>query len=785
MARKGSDAGAAILIGIGGVIWLISQIPAEVWEFLFGVGVVVFIIWALVKLNKPSTTSAPQRPSVTYTDYRPSPGSQQQPAPRVTYTGYRPGGYSIPEDPRGPQVPTKWIPINQPTTVASFTIPGGLIFVGSSLKAPSGGSEPSQIDARYTIAQEPVDLSQRLMNYWPRYSDISSEARRAYLQWLADGRSLATADVGYVFLFFYGLERRALFDAQSDPQARAEISTIITEIKRLQSIYGSNGSFRHYSSQLVDLLELEHDAGHADESEPPKSSSHREMPLRLRIGLGQMAVKQRPVPTEWAFAWALCDPNVKVPKALSNVPKHFKEVFAEKYADKFGDGMKLLVNKTKLRVTYRPASPGLLNTNISINVGDIPDVTVVTTPVKRLQALVDECQADLSTYSRYIAKHPEESGRLESYTLLPVRLWPASARQAFDALRKRVSTDFVSMTTKDLVNLFGSSASVTRDQVGSLQRSLETANIAMEPDILGGDRLPKESDSIVLFSAVPDDRNARLSPAYQAAAVTLDLAAGVAAADGDFSSSEITAIGSYIDSWVHLSLAHRTRLKARLKRLVSSPPALSSLKKRLEPLSSEARRAIASFLAHLAHADGSVDPAEVKLLERIYGALGIDVQVLYSDLHSGNMRGANAPAPSNKAGRQQTPTTGSAITLDPARIAALQKETEQVSKLLAGVFVEEPQSDHKMEPAEPESQEPSAPGILGLDAELSAFLRVLLSRSTWSRAELNDLAKDMHVMPDGALERINDAAFEHANEPLTEGEDPIEINREILETLPI
>lgn len=784
MARKGSDAGAAILIGLGAVIWLIAQIPAEVWEFLLGVGVVVFVIWALVKLKKPSTTSTPG-PSVTHSNNRPDSSSLRQTAARVTYTGYRPSGYSIPEDPRGPKVATKWIPHNQPITIASFTIPGGMIFVGSTLKTPGGSSEPSQIDARFTIAREPVDLSQRLMNYWPCYSDISPQARRAYLQWLADGRANATADVGYVFLFFYGLERRALVDAQSDPEVRAEIPAIITEIKRLQNIYGTNGSFRHYSSQLVDLLELQHDVGNADESGPPTTSSHREMPLRLRIGLGQMAVKQRPVPAEWALAWSLCDSNVRVPKALTNVSELFKEVFTEKYTDKFGDGMKQAINKTKLRVTYRPASPGLLSMNIAINVGDIPDVTVVTTPVKRLQALVDECQVDLSTYSRYITKHPENTERLESYALLPVRLWPDSALQAFESLKKRVATDFVSTTTKDLVTLFGSPGPVSRNQVVLLQRSLETANIAMEPDVLGGDRIPKESESIVLFSAVPDDRVARSSPAYQAAAVTLDLAASVAAADGDFSRSEISAIGSYIDSWVHLSLAHRARLKARLNRLISGPPLLSSVKKRLEPLSSEARRTIASFLAHLAHADGSIDPAEVKLLERIYGALGIDVQVLYSDLHTGNMSGAENQVSSPKSGRQQTSTTGSVITLDPARIAALQQETEQVSKLLAGVFVEESQSVHPPEPEETESHEPSEPGVLGLDTELSAFLRVLLSRSTWSRADLNDLANDMHVMADGALERINDAAFEHANGPLTEGEDPVEINREILEALPI
>lgn len=783
MARKGSDAGALVLIGLGGFIWLIMQIPAEVWEFLIGASVVGFVIWAVIKANSPSQTPArTPRPTVTYTDYRAPAGAPNQTA--RSYSAYRPSTYSIPEDPRGPQVSTKWVPQNQSVTVGSFTIPGGLIYVGSTLKAPAGGSEPAQIDSRYTIAEEPVDLSQRLMSYWPRYSDISSQARRAYLQWLSEGRADPKADVGYVFLFFYGLERRALIDAQSDPQARAEIPLIVAEVKRLQSIYSSNGSYRHYSSQLVDLLELQHDAGHADETEPPAHRSHREMSLRLRIGLGQMAVKQRPIPAEWAFSWALCDPNIKVSKALTNVGELFRALFQSKYADKFGDGMKLAVNKTRLRVTYRPASPGLLNSNIAIDVGDLPDVTVVTTPIKRLQGIVDECQTELATYSRYVAKHPEEIGGLEAYSLLPVALWPDSARRAFESLKKRTASDFIQTTTKDLVALFGSVEAVSRDQVVTLQRSLEAANIAMEPDVLGGERLPKDTDSIVLFSAVPEEPASRSSAAYQAAAVTLDLAAGVAAADGDFSSPEIAAIGNYIDSWVHLSLAHRTRLKARLRRLVSTPPSLSSLKKRLEPLSSESRRAIASFLALLAHADGSVDPAEVKLLERIYGALGIDVQVLYSDLHSSKAGDVKiAAALPKEAGA--APRAATSMTLDPARIAALQKETEQVSKLLAGVFVDEAQPAQPVEPAEPEAEDSTQSGILGLDADLSAFLRVLLSRSTWSRAELNDVAKDMHVMPDGALERINDAAFEHANGPLTEGDDPIEINREILETLPI
>jgi hypothetical protein len=39
-------------------------------------------------------------------------------------------------------------------------------------------------------------------------------------------------------------------------------------------------------------------------------------------------------------------------------------------------------------------------------------------------------------------------------------------------------------------------------------------------------------------------------------------------------------------------------------------------------------------------------------------------------------------------------------------------------------------------------------------------------------------------MLDGALERINEAAFDAHDGPLTEGDDPVTINRDILEKEP-
>lgn len=237
-----------------------------------------------------------------------------------------------------------------------------------------------------------------------------------------------------------------------------------------------------------------------------------------------------------------------------------------------------------------------------------------------------------------------------------------------------------------------------------------------------------------------------------------------------------------------MSGAHHKRLKAHLQIQLQQPPTLASLKKKLDPLPVDAKRTIAGFLAHLAQADGIVSPAEVKLLERVYKALQLDSQLLYSDLHgaAAGVGIAVTPAttyPSAEPGAQPASSSKQGFVLDHDRIAQLQRETAEVSALLAKVFtedqVEEP--ERPTESAEPNSE--SSVDVPGLDLEHSAFLRLLISRPEWTRAELEIAASDMELMLDGALEQINDMAFERFDMPVTEGDDPVEINTDILEEL--
>lgn len=165
------------------------------------------------------------------------------------------------------------------------------------------------------------------------------------------------------------------------------------------------------------------------------------------------------------------------------------------------------------------------------------------------------------------------------------------------------------------------------------------------------------------------------------------------------------------------------------------------------------------------------------MLEKVYKALGVDPKKVFSDLHA---------AASGTVATQAAPAKAEGFKLDAARIANLQKDSEKVSALLAGIFKEEePPVVAIPEPVVAEQfDEPSAvEGLLGLDEAHSAFVRMLLSRPQWSRAELLDVAQDLELMLDGALEHINEASFDAYDMALTEGEDPIEVRAEVLEKI--
>lgn len=741
------------------------------------------LLWAIK--NRHSKSSAAEAPKDD-----PHIRVESRPRPAATIKSPR----------AGRAIPTSWIPPDQSIAVAGLTLPGGMLYIGSTLTCPDGTPEPAQIDPQLAVDARPVWPAERLFGYWPRYDEISKSARKAYLTWLAGGRRDPNANIGYIFLFYYGLERRVLVDAQSDPAAAAEIPQILREIVRLQSLYANN-SFQRYSADLVDYLASKDAGARMYLQNPPPATNSRGLPLPLRIGLGQSAIDDHSVPPAWALAWVRSDANVHLPSAAKRCTSQFDAQFKQLYGHRLGEGLRLAVNRTKLKINYRPASGGLLARTFSAAIGDLPDVTAVITPVKKLQAIVDESAASLDAYSRYIGRHADKEQSLEATLLLPHALWSESIKNAVQSIDQRVGDGMLVIKVGDIVSAFGGSASVTRDRLKALVQSLQSRGVGVEPDVLAGAKIPKSEDSVVLFRLTPVEGKgiADSTSGYEALAVMLDLAMTLANADGKISGREVQFLNRQVDAWSHVGVGAQRRLRARLRLGIVYPPSVASLKSRIEPLPDDAKSALAKLLSALALADGQLSPAAVKHLEKLYRLLGIESTVLYNELHAasatldGKVPTASRSPPPIAALVTPTRPPGTAsfisgIKLDPARIAALQIETERVTAMLSRVFVDqETVTAPVVEPIEEmqssDGNEQSAT-LLGLDAEHSAFLRTLLTRPSWSRAELDDIAADMELMLDGALERINEAVLDTYENRIAEGDDPIEIAQDLLQSVP-
>lgn len=787
--RKKSGSGNAFLALLLVIVAIVTAVPKIIWISIGCLVVILFPFYLYGKyktsksdaalIDKKNTAEPPSKKvAQVIQSSRFVEDDAPVSVPSNSFSLSSEPNFRIPTAPKGFGVAT-WIPRGQSINVSGVTIPDGMVYVGTSLKTPYGGNDPCLLDLSKSVSSQ-GNYTQSDMGYWPSYSEITASSRRSYLDWLADGRRDPNADIGYVFLFFYGLERRAIVDVANTAEAKKDWPIIADEIRRLLKIYGEqSNSFRNYANDLLNWISLADSPERLYEKPVPVFPKTYELPGYLRLALGQTAVDAIPVPQHLALAWAKLEPNISLRTPAKRCSDQFDKLFLLKYSDAFGAGIVLPCNRTKLKLVYRPASFGFRGYgDIKLTFGETPDVTALTSPLKKLQQIVEVTTKELEPYSRFIGKNPDAETALEGVLQLPPVLWPEEVQKNFQVLKTRINNNMVTMSFQDLMSTLGANSTLNRDKVVMLGRALAGLSIGIEPDFLNGVKIPKPIDNVVLFNMSFKEVDSKATPAYQAALLTLQLASAVASADGQFCAVELAHLSREVDAWSHLTANHRYRLLAHLRLLAATPVSLVSMKKKLEPLDASTKESIALFMATVAQSDGTVSPEEVKILEKVYKALGVDANKVFSDIHA--VATGIKPTVATSANIEET-----GFKLDSSRIAALQQDTEKVSMFLANIFNEETVAAQLPElEAEPEN-ESVHDGILGLDAAHTAFARMLLSRPEWSREELIDLATDLDLMLDGALEHINEASFDTHDIPFTEGDDPIEVNAEILEKIEV
>lgn len=692
-----------------------------------------------------------------------------------------------------------WVPPGAEARVGGYTIPGGMIYVGGDL-APIGGwheQEPALIDPSLPVARRNPDVAGEAMSYWPAYSEIPGECRAAYLEWLAEGRSDPTAYIGYVFLFFYGLERRLLFDLRHLPDRKGETESLLAEVERLLSLYPANRSFQGYGTSLLHTARALWQSDGAYERSPSfGAGSSGAPPIDVLLAVGQLVTAGKPVPGEWALAWVVGHPETRLRTPARRCRDEFRELFLRRFGEQFGAGMALKPNKRRLRISHNPASASF-GGPVEIRFDHLPDVSGLSRPLRVLREIAEAASSDLESYSRFVGRQPENATSLQALALLPPEL--ADGRQGPEAERLRAWIDSTLgdrssavVATDEVMSHWPRARDdrMSKSELGSLSRVLESLGCGIEPDPrFGGGALCANEKAIVF--RLGSDRPSVATPTYRAATLLLHLASAVAASDGEVSHEEERHLEEHLERSMHLADGEVRRLRAHLQWLLSSAPSLSGLKRRIEGIDARGRQDLAQFAVAIAGADGVISPEEVNTLGKIYRLLGLDPDQAYGDIHSLKTSARWSPADRPvtvrppevvdsgyaipAAPNAPSPPSVGAFSLDMDRIEKTLADTAAVSSVLTEIFADQGGGD----PPLLVGSESSA-GLAGLDAAHTQLLRALQDRSELSRELFEEIAEGLGLLADGALETLNEAAFEQADAPLLEGDDVILVDRDTL-----
>lgn len=688
-----------------------------------------------------------------------------------------------------------WIPANQPISIGKYQISSGMIYVS---EGETSIEEASCIGLWKPVGQPAVGPAARL-SYYPRYNGLSSDQRATYLEWLAADRrdeDPASRELGYIFLFFYGLERRLLVDRGQDQE-------VIAEIVRLLHHYGSytrSRSLQSYCCQLVHFWGWQQgEHYYAQLLEWMKT-----LPVSL-MGDDELAIvlashfqSMKSLPPELAYELASRDVNSRRSVVVSRVNREFRELFEKRYSENFSGGISLARSKRTTRLQYRPASPTLLygwREPFSI---EVPDVLGLTSQFKALPAIWNACIDDLTGYSRARSKAGSSSENLKAYLAMPedlrtgvVHPLSKSWNEVLAAARSGKDCSLIDVGhAAQLLNI-PQREKLTPRQSQDIAQAIESLGFAVEPDARYDAAYAWDQELAVFKPTGPKVLSP--SPNYLGASVLMKLCVLVAGADGHVAPEELDVSRRFVEQKLTIDPEDHRRLEALEQILIADPTRISgSLARIARPVPKEQRELICEVLVYVAAADSVVTKDEIRTLERIYKAFGLPTEKLEAHLKSidPEFGVVTIQQGGSQVSGEPIPRPGQSFHIDMSRVDRIAQETSEVIGILSKVMAESEEPEN--EPSTSKGKAVASPVVMAkppgetpewlnsLDPKYQPVLLHLIERESWPRPDFDTLAKKFQLMPLDAFDAINGWADESLGDFLLEGDETILVNKQLI-----
>ena len=340
---------------------------------------------------------------------------------------------SKPQPANASQRQARWFGPDESVIVAGRNI-GGMVYAGlTPKKREAGYTRPPKplIVPNLPVSNNNPDIEGNSFSYYPNYSEIPPAARAAYLDWLASGRSDPQYAIGYIFLYFYGIERR--FFTEEPPEA--EKLALIAEAERLIQIYGWNRSVKGYLGTFVNVARAT--MGDVDIQKQSTSADNGELRQpQCSILLGKMAQAGQPLDSRTLLDWYRLDQRNQITPAMLKILPEFEATFTSLFNEQFPHGMPFSNkgNQT-LSITYNAASTDF-TANFKTGVPDVHSMDPTGAELVEAGKIASTVSQSLAAYSRLISRQPEERGKVKAHSLLPPeiqRMFPSEAMNRLES----------------------------------------------------------------------------------------------------------------------------------------------------------------------------------------------------------------------------------------------------------------------------------------------------------------------------------------------------------------
>ncbi len=645
----------------------------------------------------------------------------------------------------------KWYGPGTSVQIHGCLLSSPMVYVGEK------GAEPSLIIPKLPVLHGTPDSE---VPYWPTYRDLKPVQRWNYLKWLERGRT-GRVDSGFLFIFFYGIERR-LMGEEASQVSLDERRAIMRELELLCSRYPRELSFHGYCRRL-ELGQWPVDPDSIRFTSPFEQFPSQDDAVDI-LGMSCLALHKKPFTKTHALEWFQTERRFNGKVAATRCAAEADYLFSLRAEQIVGDGVHFAPGKSKISTSYQAA-----NKSIRLVSTSIPRALETTKLLDRLKTLATACLDELTPAAKAIGPDPKPFSKNRAALLFPADLVHQSetGQKLLRILEEASKLGFLP-SLDQLQDQLGLGEEPLKKLENALFEMCASLGFVVEPD----PRFMVLPASKVARFAVQRSGHQSVCTPSPRTSQALRLALIAKSILQTSLASQQRQMHSLIETAFELAAPESERLEVFLRWLAQSEAKI--VKSTALAIEDQDRAKSAQILIQIVQSSGEITPSMVKALSQILTLWGWDETAVYRSIHNDEPAliiqeterlGFSIPAPQSKT-EERKPL------LNAEKLRELELQTQEVSGMLREVFESEDTDGGHKDLEVSTSKEQMLLDCIGQ-----------LVPGQVSRERISELAIRTGLPLAAFIESINEVAIETCGYPLIIEDGDFEIEPDILAEL--